>query len=352
MPQYTTCVRCGSILPGSNFPIDIEPPRAGKIEKALRLASVIRVVNRLTGAVVLCLAWTWRTLVALFQLQIRSVDITILGMFWKGILPGLAQWYFGRKPYDGFFFFGWLILLFLGLMTFGLTVSGYLFGLALAWHLISIIDIAYITSQRYADRCFMFITMVITAIFVLYIPTSYLWWGRIDVGTVYLTEAGPLRRGDSMIFFNSRSTRKPQLGEFVLYHSSHLAYTIPGQGDIAYQFTGDMYDRVLALEGQTVTWEGGKLTIDGEEPFCQPFIPVVGPPDTTFIVPPGHCYIVPGVAFIAPPGGMRQPLAMPREAETWQAMGLVPNGSIYGTVWAVRRSLFHFVDIKPVNIIF
>ena len=350
MPQRTTCVRCGSILPGSHFPIEIEPPRAGKIEKTLHLASVIRTVNRLTGVVAVCFGWIWQHTISLFQLQIRPVDLKILGMFWKGFLPGFAQWYNGRKPHDSVFFFGWLILWFLALLTFGLSVSSFLIGLALAWHLISIIDIAFVTSGRRADRLFLFVTMTISAIFIFYLPTSVLWWNRVGVGRVYLNEAGPLRYGDSLIYMIVREMNTPHVGDLVLYHAPTVRYSSPGQGENAnFLFTGDMYDRILAIEGQTVSWEKGTLTIDGKPPLYPPFIPVTQPPDVTFVIPAGHCYIVPGVAF---QGNRIQRerqmnLAMPARAEDWQAMGTVPNGSIYGVIWAVRRSLFHFVDIKP-----
>ena len=345
MPQHATCVRCGSILPGSNFPIEIEPPRAGKLEKKLRMAVAIRTINRFISGTAASLLWTRQTLSSFFMLQIRSLDFTILGMFWKGILPGMAQWYSGRKPHDSFFFFGWLILLLGGLLTFGLSFSPCLFGLVIAWHLFSIIDIACITSIRRSDRLFMFVTMTLTAFFVFYVPTSGIWWGRVNVGRVHLDGAGSIRRGDSLIYFNVRSPVKLRLGGMVLYNAPHLSYSMPGPGETVYQFGGDMYGRVLAAEGQKVSWKKGVLTVDDAPPVCQPFVPVVGPPDVEFEVPAGYCYIVPGTMFV-PHGAMRQPMAVPREAEQWKTMGLVPNGSIYGVVWAVRRSLFHFVDIR------
>jgi len=356
MPQRTTCVRCGSILPGSNFPVAIEPPRAGKIEKTFRLAAVIRMLNRFAGILTLCFGWIWQMLISFFQLQIRTVDLKILGMFWKGFLPGFAQWYYGRKPHDSFFFFGWLILLCLTLLTFGLSVSSYWLGLAIAWHLISILDIARVTSVRRIDRFFLFVTMTISALFIFYIPTSVLWWNRVGIGSVYLDEAGPLRYGDSLIYLIVQNTSTPRVGTLVLYHAPTVQYA--GQNahnaHVNYRFTGDMYDRILAVEGQTISWEKGTLTIDGKPPSYLPFIPVAQPPDVTFVIPAGHCYIVPGVAFRDDriqdnriQRGRHMNLAVPTRAEDWQAMGTVPNGSVYGVVWAVRRSLFRFVDIKP-----
>ena len=323
----------------------VEPPRAGRIEKALRLAVVIRTLNRFTGVATNTLDWAWKKSAVLFQLEIRSVDLTILGMFWKGILPGLPQWYVGRKPEDKMFFFGWLILLFLTIVTFGLPISNFLLGLTISWHLASIIDIAIITSVKYSDRIFLVSIMAITTAFLVYVPPSLWSWNHLGVQRVS-ADAGLLRNGDSLIYTMPWETIKPQVGNLVLYQAPYVEYQFSGnQGDpVIYRLGGPMFDRVLALEGQTVSWQGGTLTIDGALPPYQPFIAVSRPPDTTFVVPAGQCYIVPGVAFSR--------LRMPATEHDWQAMGLVPSGSIYGVVWGVRRSLFHFVDIhstQPLN---
>ena len=346
IPQYQTCVRCGSILPGSAIPVGVEPPRAGKLEKALRLAAVIRTANRFAGVFANGTVWAWQKFFSLFQLsffrlEIRSADLTILTTFWTGILPGLPQWYIGRTPHDKIFFFGWIALLFLTLLTFGLPLSGFLLGLLLAWHLSSIIDRVIITSVKNSDRLFQFSLMTMMAVCLFYLPISALCWNHLGIQRINGT-AGPLRSGDSLLYTWSRHTIQPRVGDVVLYQAPQVQYQL--ERDRVYRLGGPMFDRVLALEGQTVTWKEGTLTIDGES--SQPFIAVVHPPDSTFVVPEGQCYIVPGVAFSP---GVAQRLAMPTDASTWQAMGLVPYESVYGTVWGARRSLFRFVDLRPQN---
>ena len=333
MPQYQTCVRCGSILPGSNAPIGIEPPRAGKLEKSLRLASVIRTINRCTGTIIGGIAWAWQTIRPHLQLQIRSADLTILGMFWKGIIPGLPQWYFDRKPHDKIFFFGWLTLLLLSFLTFGLPISGILFGLAISLHLCSIIDIAIITSPLNRDRFFLFCICVIGAIFLLYIPARTLTGNHFNAHTVGIT-VGPLQRGDGLLYTRSWRTITPKVGDVVLYR-------VPGArvqqgGDVIIFLGANLFDRVLALEGQTVSWEDGQLFVDGVPSPYQPVDPTNLPPNTTFVVPEGQCYI----HLSMPLGNWGIP------DEILRSMPLVPYKSIYGTVWGVRRSLFRFVDIN------
>ena len=345
MPQNQTCIRCGSILPGSTVPCGVEPPRAGKIEKTLRLASVIRIMNRFTGVAANCLDWIWQKTVSNLQFQIRSPDLTILGMFWKGILPGLAQWYIGRKPHDKIYFFGWLILVCLTLLTFGLPIFGVLIGLMFAWHLASIYDIALITCKIHSDRFFLFCLMVIGALLLFYAPTVSL--GRSTIGRhlgvqVVAVDAGPLRNGDALFYTWSVEPITPQVGDVVLYQAPSVQYQgrgqAPGQGEpVQYLLAGHMFDRVLALEGQMVSWKDGALTVDGEPSPYQPLVLIQEPPDAAFVVPAGQCYIVPSVAL--------QHLQVPREARHWEAMGLVHNGNVDGVVWGARRSLFHFVDL-------
>jgi hypothetical protein len=340
MPQYTACVRCGSILPGSNFPIDIEPPRAGRIEKQLRLAIIIYALNRIAALVTFCFGWIWDWLLALFQVKNRSANLTILGLFWKGILPGLPQWYYGRTPHDWHFFFGWLVLMLFTFLTLGLTASGFLLGAAIMCHLASIIDISILLCVERRDRLILFAIMTISAALIFYVPTSAVW--RILLGVQWVnTNVGPLQVDDSLLYTRLRITNQPQVGKLVLYRTPHVMYSSTGGEEPNHFLTGDMFDLVLAVEGQRITWKEGELTIDGKVPTCQPFTPLPQlhpPPDATFVVPEGHCYIVPSAAF--------QTMAMPKREDDWQAMGLVPYQNVYGVIWAVRRSFFEFVDIS------
>jgi len=337
MPQYQSCVRCGSILPGSETSVGFEPPRAGRIEKFLRLASMIRTINRCGGALTAGIGGTGQRVASLLQLRARDANLAIFAVSWRGILPGFAQWYIGRKPHDRIFFFGWLISLFLAFLTLGRPIFGVFLGLAVTWHLCSIVDIVIITCRTYVDRIFLFSIMVIGAVLFFYIPTSIV-WNHFGVQTLN-ADAGPLRSGDALLFTRSWNTIRPQVGEVVLYTAPQLRYQ--GTGHAVNQLGGNMFDRVLAVEGQTVAWQKGTLTINGEPPPYQPLVPVSKPPDATFVVPDGHCYIVPGVAF--------HRLYMPQSSSDWRTIGLVPNTSIYGVVWGVRRSLFHFVNIRTNN---
>ena len=339
MPQHQTCVRCGSLLPGSGVPVGFEPPRAGRIEKSLRLASVIRILNRLGGRIADCLEWGWQKAAPLLQLQIRDADLKILSMFWKGLLPGLAQWYIGRQPQDKLFFFGWLLLLLLTFLTFGLPFSNILLGFVISWHLCSIIDVTIITCRGYSDRIFLFSIMVLGAVLLFYVPTSTLCWNHLGAQSVN-GDAGPLRNGDTLLYTRSWATIKPQVGDIVLYTAPQVNYQ--GNGNIVYRLGGNMFDRVLALERQTVSWHDGKLTIDGTPSPYLPFVPIIKPPNVTFVVPEGQCYIVPGVAF--------RRLQMPTDGSTWSQVGLVPYESLYGSVWGARRSFFHFVNIHSTGI--
>jgi len=249
------------------------------------------------------------------------------------VLPGMAQWYYGRTPHDWHFFFGWLILLFCTLITLGLTASSFLLGATIMCHLASLIDFAILACVERRDRLIIFAIMLISAILLFYVPTSFI-WGHLGVMEMS-GAAGPLQPGDSLLYRRSFfRTINPRVGDIVFYYAPVVEYVTPRP----YQLAGINFDRVLAAEGQTVSWTDGVLTVDGEVPVCQPFTTFSKPPDTTFVVPEEHVYIVPSIAF--------QVLAVPTQAADWQAMGLVHHERIFGVMWAARRSFFEFVDIS------
>ena len=83
-------------------------------------------------------------------------------------------------------------------------------------------------------------------------------------------------------------------------------------------------NRVVASEGQQVSWKDGELIIDGEPIPWQirtRFDASVCPP---FTVPPGDVLI--------PPGDLLPPAAE-MGADTWRRLSLVPRSDVYGRVF-------------------
>ena len=124
---------------------------------------------------------------------------------------------------------------------------------------------------------------------------------------------------------------KPNAGDIVMFEQPSLRFQ-------NYVLRGGSFDRVLAVEGQRVTWKSGELEIDGKPSPFKPLVPIGKPPDCKFTVPERCCYIVPGIAMT------RLPIP---DAATWQQMGIVRYDRIHGEVWAIRRSVFYFVRLHP-----
>ncbi len=340
MPQHKTCVRCGSLLPGSGVSVGYEPPRAGKWEKRFHVASLIWLLNRFFGRIGDLTGFMYGRFLERFRF--RSADLSTGSMFWRAMIPGLAQWYIGRVRHALAFFVGWVVFLLLTFLTFGLTISAVFLGLAVSCHLSSIIDMAVVTCRERSDRIALFFVMVMGALLLFYIPTSTLCWSHLGAQGVN-ADAGPLRNGDTLLYTVSWRTARPRVGDVVLYYAPQVEYPSPGPGHVVNRLYGNMFDRVLAVDGQTVEWKNGQLTVDGNPSEYAPFVPFSNPPDSSIAVPEGYCYIVPGVAF--------HRLAMPKEERYWREVVLVPWESIYGRVWGARRSLLQFVDLNPPSII-
>lgn len=334
MPQYTTCVRCGSILPGAEVVGGVQPPRAGQWEKRLRFSRWIRFFNRVGN-------WFAKTarVNELTLFRTRSVRENLFALFWRAAVPGLPQLYRGMHRHALIFFFGWLTLLLISLITYGLLISTFLLGLVISFHLSSIISAVIVTTRERPDRIVLAFVMLLGAGLLFYTPATLLLWRYSGLYRITATTA-PFQNGDALIFAYTRDDFQPQAGQAVLYTAPDVTYQTGGYGNApqANHLFGPMFDRVLAVAGQTVAWKGGQLFVDEQPSPWKPLGRLAAkPPDTTFVVPNGCCLVVPVVAF-------RQ-LNMPTNPEDWQRVTVVRNSSIYGSIRGVRRSLLHFVDL-------
>lgn len=350
MPQQTQCVRCGASLIASDPRIAITPPRAGAWEKRLRVASILRAIHLQFDS--LGRVGHSLHLDDVAAVTFRSCNVTTAAMFWRAIVPGLPQWYLGRLLHARVFFFGYLIALAVTLLTLGTSLSTITLGLIGAFHLMSLIDAASTLCSDRSDRFALLSVMVIGAILLFYLPTSSLLWNRFGIQQVVGT-VGPFQDGDTLLFRRSWTAAPPPVGELVLYNAPTVQYNTPGAIN---RLTGPMFERVLAVAGQEVAWRGGLLTVDGVAPAVPPLGRTGGlVPDVQFVVPEQCCYIAPlatlqqGIGYgnalwfgFVPQRNLR----MPTDSGTWQQMGIVPYGSVYGTVWGVRRGLFSFVNIE------
>ena len=335
MPQYTKCVRCGSILSGEDASIGVQPPRAGKLEKRLRISQWIRFFNRvcLGGGKIAGIEIT-----SLFHS--RSVQDNLWALAWRAAIPGFPQWYLGMIRHAQVFFFGWLILLLFSLITYGLTISTFLIGLVISFHLSSILNAVIFLCRERSDRIALGFVMLLGAVLLFYVPVYFLLGGYYGLHRV-TAAAGSLQNGDSILYTQTGEEFQPQTGQVVLYMAPEITYQAGGNGygPANNRLFGNMFDRVLAVAGQTVTWKNGQLFVDDQLSSLKPVVSLRNkPPDTTFVVPNGYCHIVPAVAF--------QQLNMPTNPTDWQSITTVPNHSIYGHIWGIRRSLLHFVDLN------
>ncbi|MDR3110125.1 MAG: S26 family signal peptidase [Planctomycetaceae bacterium] len=349
MPQHKTCVRCGSILPGGDSDdIEIEPPRAGRFEKLFRIAAIVRLFNRMAlragngfDRMFDASNTVYRGSVSsATKMYARCSELRVGALFWRAIVPGLPQWYLGDKLRAKIFFFGYCSFVIIAAVTFGMVISDFAFAFAISFHAASILNVIITSSRESATRTSVAAVMLVGAL-MLYVPFyllvgNYLGRQRMEVN------ADTLHAGDAFLYTSQWVIIKPKVGDVVFYYVSRTRFSA-AVNHTEFIIGGDLVDRVLAIENQKVTWRGGQLSVDGEPSNLLPLVALPhAMPDMEFVVPDGHCFIVPSVTFTA--DGRRGRLVMPINQADWQTIGNVNYRNVNGTVWAIRRSLFQFVE--------
>ena len=100
-----------------------------------------------------------------------------------------------------------------------------------------------------------------------------------------------------------------------------------------YAVQGEFIDRIVAGPGQSVSWKGRQLTVDGQASPWQPLYPQGVPCDLEFVVPEGCFAILPGYDL---PGTVSIPPQM------WQTVSCVPRQNILGPVLLWHRPFWRW----------
>ena len=316
------CVRCGSILSGTDASVDVYPPRAGRFEKSLQLAGILRLSLTVFHAIY-AFSRKLRLETGDRMQNVRRIEPLAI----RAVIPGWPQRHMGLPVHARGFFFVWLVCLVLSFLLFGTFPGQIALGVMIGAHLSSILNVVISVYSERRDRIKLAVVMLVLAT-LIYIPGTIAWRHWIVLQQVAIS-AGPLQTGDVMIILR-REGMKPNVGNIIVFTQQERRFQ-------NYVLRGDTIDRVLAVEGQHVKWKSGILEIDGKPSFFEPIVSGRTPPDCEFTVPERCCYVVPSIVIAQ--------LRMPPNAVTWREMGIVRYEQIHGEVWAIRRSVFRFVRL-------
>jgi len=316
MPGVGVCGRCGSPLGLQTLAVDVHPPRAAPWSKRLRRWLPFRPVYygaRDAGRAVAREGWS--------QLAGRAeAPGPSLGVLARLIVPGWAHFHLGQRVHGRSFLGGYLAFLFLGLLLYG-SVPGVMFlSLAFSVHVVSCVSIlrlgGFYGRAYWGAVAFVFAFLLVA----VYLPAGWL-VSRAVLSAQIQIDAAPFKLGDVLLYspFLDRN-HDWRAGDVVVYDQRSGYYRQRGNYYIP---PGQRIDRILAEPGDTVVWQDGELTVNGQPSLLRPLNPATRLPKLSLKVPTGHYLILPTIV-------LAHPNDLP--AQALHDLILVPAGSIQGRV--------------------
>ncbi len=317
MPGVNVCGQCGANMQLGAAAIDINPPRAGAWKKHLRIWLPLRGI-----------LYGWKNYFISLSTEFvpRFIpECSSLPILLRMIVPGWPQMAMERRTLGRTMLGLYLCMLLLTLLFFGSGPGGIFFGLAIAIHASSIIDVVWCGMRNYRQRVLPAFFCMIAVGALCYFPVIA-GINQIIVPRNILANYGQFQQGDVFIYSPaSYWRREPAVGDVVFYNIEPLGYALGGgRAHIEYRIEGgESIDRIIAREGQTVEWKNQQLRVNGQSSQWQPINPINVITNLKLIVPAGYYFILPST----------QPIIQPNLPEgVFQRICLVPRHSILGRV--------------------
>ena len=323
MPGSGRCARCGASLALATATIDVHPPRAGRYQ---------RHVPQFWG---LHRAWAnWlstasRPIAAGFaHFDDTNFD---LGTILRLVVPGWAQYYRGRPERGLIFLCAYLGILAPGVVLLGTGLGSVLIGLAFGVHVVAAVDAMVGRFSDFAGRAAFSLFCGLGLLGLMYLPIGYL-VSRVATPIQITQNVGQFAGGD-VLWYNRSADIVP--GDLVYYRVPPTE--VRGRMENGYAanfiFRDAWINRVVATEGQQVSWEGGAMLVDGN--------PVPWPIGTRFETSNFSPFTVPPGVVLIPPDGLL-PGSLDLRTEVWRQLSLVPRQDVYGSVFLRTAPLSRF----------
>lgn len=236
------------------------------------------------------------------------------------LVCGYTQWRSGTRG-GGVWIVVWFILLLLSLVLAGTSLGASAFGLAIAVHSASLIDVLLRTQGSLAVR--------IRATGIVVIAVCLVYFIGIYSFSKILT---PLRLGRAASVFNAddvvwyRPTTQCKLGEYVVYNAPSKRVTarwVERNQNVQILVAGIRINRVFAKEGQLLRWDGKQLFVENQ-PQESPLVEMLSGKKPFEMKIPAGCVFVEAIEY---------PEAGYRFVEIdYVSLGLIPLENILGPV--------------------
>jgi hypothetical protein len=286
MPGVTHCGRCGASLMLASAKINVHPPRATKWAKSLRKTTFWRFWNSLRRPA--------SELAQRFEIN-SPLRFTSFTQAIRLIVPGWPQLATAKLTPGGMLLTTYLLFGLLSAACYGSTIGSLFIATAITIHAISLYDVAHTSTKGRLPRLFRSLLACGMIGVFLYLPL-FNWVPQIAAPFFVHLDRPPLLSGD-VLLVNLRAYRQatPKVGDVVLYDLNPVqlaGMTVDGRNAII-NLQGPRFDRILAIPGQSIIWNGNSLTVDGLPSPVLPLNPANCPQSLQCTVPTGHYFILP-----------------------------------------------------------
>jgi hypothetical protein len=321
MPGSEGCPRCGSSLRLSTMLLDMRPPRAGDLSGSMRRLALLgrrpqRLLRRIADAGVAARA------AGEMRLQLAG---SVAPLLWRLVIPGWPQFYAGQFWQGWFFLLSFLLCLAAAALCVGTDRGSIFLGSAFLVHQTALLDLfhQHLPDTSVGARIRRSLVGVVLLALIVWLPVCML-MARIARPMTIEQSVGPLERGDVVLVNHSTPLRRGAIVVFYQPEGTFPAGTmeVRGHREVVRFVTGGIaVDRILALGGDFVDWEYGRMMVNGAPSPWLPLNPIDRPATLRLTVPQGHVLIIPSLV----------PAQIPMTF--WQTVASVPVESVSGTIY-------------------
>ncbi len=222
-------------------------------------------------------------------------DVSESAVIQRMVIPGWPQIYCGRVLRGRILLGVWSMLLGGGLLYAGTSLGSLLLGMAVSVHVASALELALDEGASAMERLVRAALTLVLIVCLVYLPAVWL-IGRVATPRQLLADSGPLNIGDVVLVNRSMyAVAEPEIGDLVLYEIPEADLT--GRTDAGYNarflIRGPRMDRILAQAGQQITYDQGRLTVNGVASSLRPLNPGHLPASLSLTVPADSYLILP-----------------------------------------------------------
>lgn len=287
-PGLASCVRCASLLDFAR--VSFEPPRDTRNAVGRAARRTARHTRRSFGG-------TLQRVDRMFQARrlLPNADATAVVL---SVIPGLGQWWVGKLHLGLCLFALWVFTIILALIATGTDAGWFLRMSVVAVHCLAInlLLMRDLLAMSFLRRALFGITIYACVMLCVYLPAVAA-IGRVGSLTRVELIARTTQMSMGDVFLVGGAWTNPstwQRGHVVSYNTRQV------NGAGVFLHAGQNIDRIVAVEGDTVSMFEGRLSINGAvpPPELQPLAPLGGIPNFTETCQPGHVIIIPSAFMV------------------------------------------------------